>query len=169
MSFACYLSLCLVQQVNESQGFSVQWVSSVCTALHFRPPTSSEPESNLIQKFVATNYIKSESNELLLLFVVDVVFVHSQSIHIDIRVRYCVRCQRRNRTTTTPTRNNVAVRPRCSRRRKYVTYANSYVALCTITGCLLAYAIRNKHTMCDIQCALECFFSPLFFGLLLFS
>lgn len=60
----------------------------------------------------------------------------------SILVRYCVRCRRRRDPKK---KNNVAVRPRCSRRRKYVTYANSYVALCTITGCLLAYAMR-KHT-----------------------
>lgn len=88
-------------------------------------------------KIVATNYIKSESNELLLLFVVVVVFVYSQYS----RTLLCSMSS----STRSKKKNNVAVRPRCSRRRKYVTYANSYVALCTITGCLLAYAMR-KHT-----------------------
>lgn len=58
---------------------------------------------------------------------------------------YCVRC--RCEWKKIMKKNNVAVRPRYSRRRKYITYANSYVALCTIADRLLTWLCNMKTHM----------------------
>lgn len=198
MSFACYLSLSLVQQVNESQGFfpctypflsafvcvwSV-WLSTICTALHFRPPiiirTKTEylyRYSHLIQKLLQP--ITSNQSQMNYYYYSSLMSSLCTIAEYAIRVHYCVRCQRRKQTTTTKSEekknNNVAVRPRCSRRRKYVTYANLYVALCTITGCLHSLMQYERNTQCAIFNALwNAFFLFIFlffffFGLSLFS
>lgn len=180
MSFACYLSL--VQQVNESQGFfavhnctypflSVCGVCTVCAALHFRPPISSGPKTKS-----PSHLIQNCCNQLHQIRVKWIIIIIRRCrlcalARVCSLFAYVIRCQRRNLTKTKKKKNenNVAVRSRCSRRRKYVTYANSYVALCTITGCSLLLMQSQRNTQCAIFNALWIPFFFLSFGLLLFS